>query len=29
MDVKALVQSCGLHYINGVNTVSYVGLVLL
>lgn len=29
MDVKALVESCGLHYINGVNTVSYVGLILL
>lgn len=29
MDVKALVESCGLHYINGANTVSYVGAVLL
>jgi len=29
MDVKALVQSCGLQYINGVNTVSYVGALLL
>jgi predicted metal-binding protein len=26
-DVKALVESCGLRYINGQNTVSYVGVV--
>ncbi len=29
VDVKALVESVGLKYINGVNTVSYVGVVLL
>lgn len=29
LDVKELVEACGLHYINGVNTVSYVGLLLL
>ena len=28
MDIKALVESVGLQYINGVNTVSYVGLLL-
>jgi len=28
LDVKALVTPCGLNYINGVNTVSYVGMVL-
>ena len=28
LDVKALLESVGLHYINGVNTVSYVGLIL-
>lgn len=27
LDVKRLVESCGLNYINGVNTVSYVGLI--
>ncbi len=29
LDAKRLVESCGLSYINGVNTVSYVGLLLL
>ena len=29
MDAKALVHSCGLRYINGENTVSYVGMLLL
>lgn len=29
LDINALVESVGLHYINGVNTVSYVGAVLL
>lgn len=29
LDVKALVQSVGLSYINGANTVSYVGAVLV
>ncbi|MHB9134210.1 MAG: DUF2284 domain-containing protein [Armatimonadota bacterium] len=29
LDVKALVESCGLKYINGVNTVSFVGMVLV
>jgi predicted metal-binding protein len=28
LDVRALVEDRGLHYINGVNTVSYVGMVL-
>jgi len=28
IDVNALVTSCGIPYINGVNTVSYVGLIL-
>lgn len=28
VDVKRLVEGCGLKYINGVNTVSYVGVVL-
>lgn len=29
LDVKALVESVGLKYINGVNTVSYVGAVFI
>ena len=29
LDVKALVESVGLQYINGVNTVSYVGAVFI
>lgn len=29
MDARALVQSCGLSYINGKDTVSYVGLALI
>ncbi len=29
IDVHALVTSCGLNYINGKDTVSYVGMVLL
>lgn len=29
MDVKTMVESVGLKYINGQNTVSYVGLVLI
>lgn len=29
MDARDLVQSCGLSFINGVNTVSYVGLILV
>jgi predicted metal-binding protein len=29
LDVKALVESVGLHYINGKNTVSFVGAVLV
>jgi len=29
IDVRALVESCGLQYINGQNTVSYVGLLLI
>lgn len=29
IDVKELVESCGLSYINGVNTVSFVGALLL
>jgi len=28
LDVRALVEDRGLHYINGVNTVSYVGMIL-
>ncbi len=29
LDIKALVESVGLSYINGANTVSYVGMVML
>jgi predicted metal-binding protein len=29
MNAQALVKSCGLRYINGANTVSYVGVLLL
>ncbi|MHB0997599.1 MAG: DUF2284 domain-containing protein [Armatimonadota bacterium] len=29
MDARLLVQSCGLSYINGADTVSYVGLFLI
>jgi len=29
LDVKMLVESCGLSYINGQNTVSFVGAVLM
>lgn len=29
VDVKQLVEAYGMHYINGVNTVSYVGAVLV
>jgi len=29
LDVKLLVESCGLSYVNGQNTVSYVGAVLV
>jgi predicted metal-binding protein len=28
LDINALVRSVGLNYINGVNTVSYVGMIL-
>lgn len=28
LDIRALVEDRGLHYINGVNTVSYVGMIL-
>lgn len=29
LDVKLLVESCGLNYINGQNTVSFVGAILV
>ena len=29
LDIKALVESGGLSYINGANTVSYVGMVMV
>jgi predicted metal-binding protein len=29
LDIKALVESAGLSYINGANTVSYVGMVMV
>lgn len=29
LDIKALVESVGLSYINGANTVSYVGMVMV
>jgi FKBP-type peptidyl-prolyl cis-trans isomerase 2 len=28
MNVKDLVEKCGMSYINGKNTVSYVGMIL-
>jgi hypothetical protein len=29
MDIAALVESVGLSYINGADTVSYVGMILV